>query len=79
MTNIDTTDNVQIDRTDIEKVTNYKCLEQTKSVDKRTKQEVLMRRKAGFCKVHRNISEQAFSHDYKRKGLPVAMTCGCQT
>ena len=48
MTNIDTTDNIQINGTEIEKVTNYKYLGQTTAIEKRTKQEVLIRIKAGW-------------------------------
>ena len=48
MTNIDTTDNIQINGTEIEKVTNYKYLGQTIAMENRTKQEVSIRIKAGW-------------------------------
>ena len=47
MTNTDTTDIIQIDRTEVEKVTNYKYLRQKIAVENRTRQEVLIRMKAG--------------------------------
>ena len=47
MTNIDTTDNIQINGTEIEKVTNYKYLGQTIAMENSTKQEVSIRIKAG--------------------------------
>ena len=40
MTNIDTTDNIQINRTETEKAVNYKYLGQTIAMENRTKQEV---------------------------------------
>ena len=40
MTNIDTTDNEQINGTEIEKVTNYRYQGQTIAMENRTKQEV---------------------------------------
>ena len=40
MTNIDTTDTIQINGTEIEKVTNYKCLGQTIAMENSAKQEV---------------------------------------
>ena len=50
MTNIDTKDNIQIQGTEIEKVTNYKYkyLGQTIALENRTKQEVAIRVKAGW-------------------------------
>ena len=48
MTNIDTTDNVQINGTEIETVTNYKYLGQTTTMENSTKQEVSIRIKAGW-------------------------------
>ena len=48
MTNIDTTDNIQINGTDIENVTNYKHLGQTLAMENSTKQEVSIRIKAGW-------------------------------
>ena len=78
MTNIDTTDNIQIDGTGIEKATNYECLEQTIAVDKRTMQEVSIRMKAGwsiFGKIQRDLSGQAPSHESIKKSLqPVCLT-----
>ena len=70
MANIDTTDNTQINGTEIEKVTNYKYLEQTIAIENRTKQEVSIRIKAGgsvFGK-YREIF-LAPSHESKKKGL----------
>ena len=43
MTNTDTTDSVQIDGTETEKVTNYKYLGQTKAMENKTKPEVSIR------------------------------------
>ena len=43
MTNIDTTDNIQINGTEIEKVTNYKYLGQTIAMENSSKQEVSVR------------------------------------
>ena len=48
MTNIDTTDNIQINGTEIEKVTNYKYLGQILAMENSTKQEVSIRIKAGW-------------------------------
>ena len=48
MTSIDTTDNIQINGTEIEKVTNYKYLGQTIAMENSTKQEVSIRIKAGW-------------------------------
>ena len=47
MTNIDTTDNIQIDGTEIEKVTNYEYLGQY-SNGKQSKQEVSIKLQAGW-------------------------------
>ena len=58
MTDIDTTDNIQKDRTEIEKETNYKYLEQTIAMENRTRQEVLMRTNAG-CSVFES-TEKSF-------------------
>ena len=46
MTNIGTTDNTQIDRTEIEKVTNFKYLRQTTAMEDRTTQEVSIKNKS---------------------------------
>ena len=43
MTNIDSTDNIQIHGTEIEKVSNYKYLGQTTAMENRTKQEASIR------------------------------------
>ena len=48
ITTIDTTDNIQIGGTEIEKVTNYEFLGQTIVMENRTKQEVSIRIKAGW-------------------------------
>ena len=48
MTNTDTTDNIQINGTEIEKVTNYKYLGQTIAMENSTKQKVSIRIKAGW-------------------------------
>ena len=47
MTNIDTTDNIQIDGTEIEKVANYRNLGQTIAMENRTRQEFMIRIRAG--------------------------------
>ena len=47
MMNIGTTDNMQIDWTEIVRVINYKYLGQTIAMGNRTRQEALMRIKAG--------------------------------
>ena len=46
MTNIDTTDDMQIYETEMEKLTSYTYLGQTKAIKNRTKQEVSIRIKA---------------------------------
>ena len=48
MTNIDATGNIQINGTEIEKVTNYKYLKQTTAMENRTEQENSIRIKAGW-------------------------------
>ena len=48
MTNIDTTDNIQINGTQIEKVTSYTYLGQTIAMENSTKQDVSIRFKAGW-------------------------------
>ena len=48
MTNIDTTDNIKINGTETERVTNYKYLGQTIAMENRTKQEVSIRIKEGW-------------------------------
>ena len=88
MTNIDTTDNIQINGTEIEKVTiniNYKHLGQIIAMENRTQQEVLIRIKAGwgvFGKYREIFLDRHLPTSLKRKVvnqciLP-AMTYGCQ-
>ena len=48
MTNIDTTDNIQIDWTEIEKVTHSRYLGQTIAIKKKTREETSIRMKAGW-------------------------------
>ena len=48
MKNIDTTDNIQINGTEIEKITNYEYLGQTIAMENITKQEVSIRIKEGW-------------------------------
>ena len=86
MTNIDTTDNIQINGTEIEKVTNYKYLGQTIAMENSTKQEVSIRIKAGwsvFGKYREIFLDRHLPMSLKRKVcnqcvLP-AVTYGCQT
>ena len=86
MTNIGTTDNIQINGTEIEKVTNYKYLGQTIAMENSTKQEVSIRIKAGWsvCGKYREIFlDRHLPMSLKRKVfnqcvLP-AITYGCQT
>ena len=85
MTNIDTTDNIQINGTEIEKATDYKYLGHTIARENRTK-EVSIRIKAGwsvFGKYREIFLDRYLSMSLKRKVfsqcvLP-AMTYGCQT
>ena len=86
MTNIDTTDNIQINGTEIEKVTNYKYLGQTIAMENSTKQEVSIRIKAGwsvFGKYREIFLDRHLPISLKRRVfdqcvLP-AVTYGCQT
>ena len=48
MTNIDTTDNIQLDGKEIKKLTNYKYPGQTTAIESRAKQEVSIKIKAGW-------------------------------
>ena len=48
MTNIDTADNIQINLTEIEKMSNYKYLGQTMATENSTKQEVSIRIQVGW-------------------------------
>ena len=71
--NIDTADNLQIDRTEIEKVTNYKYPGQTISVEsKKFRKE---QKQDGVCLggggggAQRNLSGQAPFHQPEKKGL----------
>ena len=59
MININTTDNMHIDGTEIEKVTNYKYIGQTIAMKNKTRQEVFDTNKSGmecYCKEQRNLS-----------------------
>ena len=58
MTNIDTAENLQLDRTEIEKMTNYKYMGNTTAMNNRTRQELSIRMKAGwsFFEKQREIS-----------------------
>ena len=84
ITNMDTTDNIQINGT--EKVANYKYLGQTIVMENSTEQEVSIRIKAGWSVfgMYREIFlDRHLPVSLKRKvfnqcGLP-AMTYGCQT
>ena len=86
MTNIDTTDNIQIDGTEVEKVTNYKYQGQTIAMENRTMQQVSIRIKAGwsvFGKYRKIFLDRHLPLSLKRKVfnqcvLP-AMTYGRQT
>ena len=86
MTNTNTTDNIQINGTDIEKVTNYNYMGQTIAMKNSTKQEVSIRIKAGwtvFGKYREIFLDRHLPMSLKRKVfnqcvLP-AMTYGCQT
>ena len=86
MTNIDTTDNIQINGTEIEKVTHYKYLGQTIAMENSTKQEDSIRIKAGwsvFGKYREIFLDRHLPMSLKRKVfnqcvLP-AITYGCQT
>ena len=72
MTNIDTTDNIQMNGTEIEKVTNYKCLGQTIAMENSTKQEVSIRIKAGwsvFGKYTKIFLDRHLPMSLKKKGL----------
>ena len=57
--NVDTTDNMQVDRTEIE-VTNYEYLGQTLAMENRTRQEVSIRMKLGQG-VFLESTEKSFS------------------
>ena len=86
MTNIDTTDNIQMNGTEIETVTNYKHLGQTIAMENSTKREVSIRIKAGwsvFGKYREIFLDRHLPMSLERKVfnqfvLP-AMTYGCQT
>ena len=86
MTKIDTTDNIQINGTEIEKVTNYKYLGQTTAKENRTKQEVPIKTKAGwsvFGKYREILLDRHLPMSLQRKVFNQcvfpAMTYGCQT
>ena len=86
MTNIDPTDNIQRNGTEIVKVTNYKYLRQTMAMGNSTKQEVSIRIKARwsvFGKYREIFLDRHLPMILKRKVfnqcvLP-AKTYGCQT
>ena len=70
MTNIDTTDNIQIDETETEKVTTYRYLGQTIALENRKKQEVSIRIKAGwsgFGKYREILMDRHLPMSLKRK------------
>ena len=85
MTNIDTTDNVQINGPEIENVTNYIYLGQTIAMENRTKQEVSIRIKAGWSVfgkyreifLDRHLPMSLNRKVFNQRVLP-AMACGCQ-
>ena len=86
MTNIDITDNIQINGVEIEKVTNFKYLGQTAAMENRTKREALIRIKAewsAFGKyreifLDRHLPVSPETKVFNQCDLP-AMTYGCQT
>ena len=86
MRNIDTTDNIQIKGTAMEKVTTYEYLGQTTAMENSTKQEVSIRIKGGwsvFGKYREIFLDRQLPMSLKRKVfnqcvLP-AMAYGCQT
>ena len=86
MTNMDTTDNIQINGTEIEKVNNNKYLGQTITMENSTKQDVSNRIKAGwsvFGKYREIFLDKHLPMSLKSKVcnqcvLP-AITYGCQT
>ena len=86
MANTDTTDNIQTNGTEIEKVTNYKYLGQTITMENSTKQDVSIRIKAGwsvFGKYREIFLDRHLSMSLKKKVfnqcvLP-AIRYGCQT
>ena len=86
MRNIGTTDNIQIDGTEIEKMTNYTYLRQTKAMENRIKQEVSIRinnRTDYFQRTENFFLDRHLAMSLKRKVfdqcvLP-AVICGCQT
>ena len=86
MTNVYTTDKIQINGTKIEKVTNYKYMGQTIAMENSTKQEVSIRIKAGwsvFGKYREIFLDRHFPMSLKRKVFNQcvfpAITYGCQT
>ena len=86
MTNIDTTDNIQTNGAEIEKVTNYKYLGQTIAKENSTNQEVPIIMKAVWSVFGKHIEiflDRHLPMSLKRKVfiqcvLP-AMTYGCKT
>ena len=85
MTSIDITYNIRIDRTETEKVTNYKYLGQTTAMESRTRQKVLVKIRAGwsvFGKYGETFLDRHLPMSLKRKVQPVCLTSkwhGCQT
>ena len=61
MTNIDTTDNVQIDGKEIGKATNHKCLRQTTAMGNRTRQEISIRIKSGWSVFLKSAEESLWT------------------
>ena len=78
MTNIDTTDNIQIDETERERMTNYKYLRQMISMENRTRQEVSIRIKVEwgvFGRYREIVLDMHLPISLKRKGIkPVCLT-----
>ena len=72
MTNIDTTDNIETNGTEIQKVTNYKHLGQTIAMENKNKTRSFNQNKSKMeClwKVQRNLPGQTPSYESKKKGL----------
>ena len=75
MTNIDATDNMQINWAEIEKLTNYKYLGQTIATEKQNKTRSFDQDKSRMRMFlenpppQRNLSGQAFSYESEKKGL----------
>ena len=86
MKNIDTTDNIHINGTEIEKVTNYKYVGQTIAMENSSKQEVSIRIKVGWSVfgkyreifLDRHLPMSVKGKVFNQCVLP-AITYGCQT